>query len=134
MSPRIFYAYGVRVESDFDLSHHLVEKVNGPSQIRVSHLTDPVTIQDEWLQLASVVTHGRRITAWTDHDRKEMHSGQRLKLHIDGVCTFHTVNGDRDLYYELGDGGELEQLEFWLVHLAIPVMLAAVSATAVSHP
>ena len=118
---RYYQAYGLSIGTDLDLDRWLVESNEGRFELSIveSSRTNDVELLEQVTPVAQ--GHGREFFILTDRPFSPSSAGQNWCFQVNGIARFYWTGGEAHIEYEPLESGSEDLLEFWLVHIFLPL-------------
>jgi hypothetical protein len=116
--------YGVEIVSDVDFP------LNLPVAPSMGHRLQLLSSVPAELRRAVICgfpfysTHGRKVYLYSDRIFDGNETGQPWCYEVKDVMSFYWRSGEKNIYYELAEHGDVNLLSFWFIHLVLPLFLS----------
>ncbi len=116
-------AYGTKIKSDIDFPLDLSHETEVRYEVELSS-----KLPDEFKNSITCGfyfywAHGCDIYLYSDREFDGSDIGQPWCYEVKDVVRFYWVGGERKIYYELDEKGDVNLLGFWFIHLLLPLYL-----------
>lgn len=113
--------YGTRIKSDItfplDLSHDSETKY----EVELSSSVPDKLRQRITCGFFLYPAHGRKVYFFSDREFDGSEIGQPWCYEVKDVIRFYWLGGERTIFYELDEKGDVNLLSFWFIHLLLPL-------------
>ena len=112
--------YGTKIKADIELP------LNFSHQTEVRYEVELFSEIPEELQKSITCgfylyfAHGRDVFLYSNREFDGSEIGQPWCYEVKDIVTFYWISGERTIYYEMAERGNLNLLSFWFVHLLLP--------------
>jgi len=115
--------YGTKIKSDINFPLELFHETETRYEIELSskvpnNLKESITCGFHLYR-----AHGRNVHFYSDREFDGRDVGQPWCYEVEGVVRFYWISGERTIYYELGEKGDVNLLSFWFIHLVLPLYM-----------
>ena len=115
--------YGTKIKSDIDFPLDLSQETETRYEVELS-LKIPLDLKQS-ITCGFILywAHDRMVYLYSDREFDGTEIGQPWCYEVQDVVTFYWVGGERTIYYELGEKGDVNLLSFWFIHLLLPLYM-----------
>ncbi len=116
--------YGIEIVSDVDFL------LNLPMTPAMGHRLQLLSSVPAELRRAVICgfpfyfAHGRKVYFYSDRVFDGNETGQPWCYEVKDVVRFYWRSGEKSIYYELSEHGDVNLLSFWFIHLVLPLFLS----------
>ena len=115
--------YGIEIKSDITFSLELSHKTEVRYKVELSSKVSKELKKRFTCGLPLYWAHGRDIYLYSDREFDGSDIGQPWCYEVKDIVRFYWVSGEREIYYELDEKGDIDLLGFWFIHLLLPLYL-----------
>lgn len=115
--------YGTRIKSDIDFPLDLSHDTQTRYEVELSSKVPDKLKRSIICGAPACWAHGRNVYFYSDREFYGNETGQPFCYEVEEVVQFYWLGGDRTIYYELGEKGDVDLLGFWFIHLLLPLFM-----------
>ena len=115
--------YGTKIKSDIDLPLYLSHKTEVRYEIELSSEVPVELKKSITCGFPLYWAHSRNVYLYSDREFDGSEVGQPWCYEVEGVVRFCWIGGERTIYYELDEKGDVDILGFWFIHLLLPLYM-----------
>ena len=116
--------YGTKIKSDIDFPLDLSHETETRYEVELSSNVPFELKQSITCGVYLYWAHGRDVILCSNREFDGSELGQPWCYEVQDVVTFYWVGGERKIYYELDEKGNVDLLSFWFIHLLLPFYMA----------
>ncbi|MDM5263038.1 hypothetical protein PF327_02395 [Sulfurovum sp. XTW-4] len=115
--------YGTKIKSDIDFPLDLSHETASRYEVELSAKVPDVLKSAITCGFPLYWAHGRKVYLYSDRVFNGSETGQPWCYEVKDVVRFYWLGGERKIYYEIGEKGNVNLLSFWFVHLLLPLFM-----------
>ena len=115
--------YGTKIKSDIDFPLDLLHKTEVRYEVELSSKVPAELKKSITCGFYLYWAHGRDVILYSDREFDGSEIGQPWCYEVQNIVKFYWIGGERTIYYELGEKGDVNLLSFWFIHLLLPLYM-----------
>lgn len=115
--------YGTKINADIELPLHYDNSAATKYEINFSSKIPYGLKKSITCGFHFYVSHGRNVYLYSNREFEGNQKEQPWCYEVENIVKFYWVSGERSIYYELDDKGDLHLLSFWFAHLFLPLYM-----------
>ncbi|RLA76112.1 MAG: hypothetical protein DRG30_03560 [Epsilonproteobacteria bacterium] len=115
--------YGTEIKSDIEFDLDFSDDTEVRYELDLS--SNPPSHIKESITCGFLLyhAHGRKVYLYSDRIFDGSDAGQPWCYEVKDIVRFYWTGGERSIYYELDEKGDISLLSFWFTHLLLPLYI-----------